>query len=179
MVATLGGIAAGIIGKKVGEGVAGGIGHGIAAIAETARPIIAHYFPDPEQAARAQLAFEELAQRLDLAQIEVNKIDAAHPSLWVAGWRPAVGWICAGILALYYGPFALVSVSMWAYLSLASGVIQQRPDIGIADVIALLGSMLGIAYLRTEEKKAGVATVKFGGRVSPTQGLGDSLKGAR
>lgn len=43
---------------------------------------------------------EQLDQQLDIAQTEVNKAEAANPSVFIAGWRPAIGWVCA--LALAY-----------------------------------------------------------------------------
>ena len=47
---------------------------------------------------------EKHAQELAKGQIEVNKTEAAHKSLFVAGWRPAIGWICGLGLTLFYYP---------------------------------------------------------------------------
>ncbi|PZP97497.1 MAG: hypothetical protein DI587_17005 [Variovorax paradoxus] len=119
--------------------------------------------PDPGAAADAKLKLMELAQSGELAQLnsttqvavaqtEVNKIEAASNRLFVAGWRPAVGWICAFAIGFKYigGPL-LVMVA--AYL----GHAIQLPDVGADDLIVLLGGMLGLGTLRTVEKVKKVA----------------------
>ena len=40
--------------------------------------------------------------QIDIAQIEVNKIEASHRSIFVAGWRPCCGWICAIALGYHF-----------------------------------------------------------------------------
>ena len=86
-------------------------------------------FPDPKAAADAKLEVMRLAQSGELAQlnadvqlatgqIEVNKVEAASTSLFVAGWRPAVGWICAAAFAFKFigGPAAFGETDMVAAL---------------------------------------------------------------
>jgi len=46
-----------------------------------------------------------------MSQMEVNKVEAAHRSIFVAGWHPAVGWVCAGALAWH---FVLYDIAVWA-----------------------------------------------------------------
>lgn len=62
--------------------------------------------PDPTERAKMQLELAKLAQeearmasteRVD--QMEVNKVEAAHSSIFVAGWRPGAGWVCVVGLA--------------------------------------------------------------------------------
>jgi hypothetical protein len=92
-----------------------------------------------------------------LAQVEVNKIEAAHSSVFVAGWRPAIGWVCAAAMALYYIPMALVGTGLWAWACIQAGVIVPRPEMGIIEIIGLVTSLLGMGTLRTTEKLNGVA----------------------
>lgn len=80
-------------------------------------------------------------------QLEINKTEAAHASIFVAGWRPAIGWVCA--LTLFY---QYVVRPTWLFF---------HPD---APLVALDGSlwelmfgMLGIGGLRTFEKVKGVS----------------------
>lgn len=84
------------------------------------------------------------------AQAEVNLKEAEHPSLFVSGWRPAVGWICvAGCL---YG-FAVQPTFAW--FSTMIGV-SSPPVLDMSTLIGLLTGMLGMGGLRTYEKVQGV-----------------------
>ena len=87
------------------------------------------------------------------AQIEVNKTEAAHPSVFVAGWRPAVGWCC--VCALSYN-FILYPFLLW--FTFAFGVdIANAPQLEIGPLIAILTGMLGLSINRTYDKVKGVA----------------------
>lgn len=85
------------------------------------------------------------------AQAEVNKAEAVHASLFVAGWRPCIGWICAAGLGWHYlgMPFGL-----WlAAVVDPALVLPKFNDDGLMELV--LG-MLGLGGLRTYEKKVGV-----------------------
>ena len=75
----------------------------ISAALNVAGAVIARIFPDPAQADAAKLELLKLQQSGELAQItgqmEINKIEAASSSLFVAGWRPGVGWVCSAACA--------------------------------------------------------------------------------
>ena len=110
---------------------------------------------------RMELALreKEIDQRTDLAQIEVNKVEAASADLFVAGWRPAIGWIGAAALAYQ---FLLYPLALWAWAYLQGiGVIGKEltpPPVLDADQLwVILSGILGIAGLRTVEKSKGVA----------------------
>lgn len=100
---------------------------------------------------------------LQLAQIAVNTEEAKSTNWLVAGWRPAVGWVCVAALALSYMPKAIVLTAFWAYqayLNLAHPEIEVQallpfPDLGVTDLLGLLGAILGIAGMRTVEKVKG------------------------
>ena len=115
-------------------------------------------FPDPKAAADAKLEVMRLAQSGELAQlnadvqlatgqIEVNKVEAASTSLFVAGWRPAVGWICAAAFAFKFigGPAAFV-LSQWV------GHPIVLPVFDFTEMSTILLGMLGLGGLRTVEK---------------------------
>ncbi|HXC38763.1 MAG TPA: 3TM-type holin [Burkholderiales bacterium] len=102
--------------------------------------------------------------QINLAQIEVNKVEAASSNWWTSGWRPGVGWAGVGALVLVYWPKAIVLTLLWTYqtFSLVHGapdvakvVLPAFPDLGVTDLLGLLGSILGIGGMRTVEKVTG------------------------
>ena len=100
----------------------------------------------------AKLKVLELAQRGELAQVEVNKAEAQHRSLFVAGWRPFIGWVCGLAFAWQYFLMPMVY-----FILSASGVVFVLPTIPMESMITVLMGMLGLGALRTFEKREGVA----------------------
>ena len=90
---------------------------------------------------------ERHAQELAKAQLEVNKTEAAHRSLFVSGWRPAVGWTCCIGLASQY---ILIPMANFA-LALADSTIKI-PVLDMATMMPVLMGMLGLGAMRTVEK---------------------------
>lgn len=87
-------------------------------------------------------------QTANLAQIEVNKIEAASTSWFVAGWRPSVGWVCS--LAMLYH---FIIAPLIQYLLTIFGVQAELPEFDFSQLSTILMAMLGMAGLRTYEKK--------------------------
>jgi len=98
---------------------------------------------------------EKHAQELAKAQIEVNKTEAAHKSLFVAGWRPAVGWVCVMGMA---SNFLVIPVANFA-LAMASSTIVV-PILDLTQMMPVLMGMLGLGAMRTMEKTKGVQREK-------------------
>ena len=92
------------------------------------------------------------AQELAKAQLEVNKTEAQHRSLFVSGWRPAVGWVCVLGMA---GNFMVIPFSNFVLALLEIPV--KIPLIDTATMMPVLMGMLGLGTLRTYEKKVGVS----------------------
>ena len=117
--------------------------------------IIDRLFPDPAQKAAAELELLKLTQSGDLqtvlAQLEINAKEAAHPSLFVAGWRPFVGWCCGLGLA-----YATMGHNILSWLAVARGW-PVPPAVDSDVLIYTLGGLLGIAGLRSVEKVKGVS----------------------
>jgi len=114
------------------------------------------WIPDADE--RQKLAHElatmaeQHAQARALGQIETNKAEAQHRSLWVAGWRPAVGWVCAAALGWHYlGAPVLLFVAALAGLTL-----PPLPVFEMDTLLTVLLGLLGLGGLRTVEKKKGV-----------------------
>jgi len=132
----------------------------IAALLPSLLPVVGdvldRFFPNKEEKARAEREIEaKLAEHLakiDIAQIEVNKQEAAHRSLFVAGWRPFVGWTCG--LALFY---TYVAQPMATFVMAQTGDLVQLPQLDLSTMMPVLLGMLGLGGLRTYEKFKGVS----------------------
>ena len=98
---------------------------------------------------------ERHTQEQVMAQIEVNKIEAAHNSMFVAGWRPAIGWICALGMA---GNFLIIPFVNMALELFETGV--EIPLIALSEMMPVLMGMLGLGAMRTFEKTKGVSREK-------------------
>jgi hypothetical protein len=94
---------------------------------------------------------ERHAQELAKGQLEINKTEAAHKSLFVAGWRPAIGWICGLGMA---SNFLLIPIANFVLALTGSAVVIPLLDTG--EMMPVLMGMLGLGAMRTYEKKQGV-----------------------
>jgi len=81
-------------------------------------------------------------------QLEVNKVEAAHKSLFVAGWRPAIGWVCA--LGLFYNVILANIIGIWV----------DVPEVDTTLLVPVMMGMLGIGAMRSYEKVKGVSREK-------------------
>lgn len=117
--------------------------------------------PDPGERARQQAALMqavmEAAAKADLAQLDVNKAEASSGSVFVAGWRPFIGWVCGAALAFQYLVRPLV-LSVTHAAGVASFELPGLDD----NLWQLLLAMLGMGALRSYDKVQGVAAVKVG-----------------
>ena len=112
----------------------------------------------PDEAAKDKAKLEMQAAIMDaankgmLAQIDVNKVEAAHRSIFVAGWRPFVGWTCGAALCWHFVFQDLILfASAWAGHPMAA-----LPELYTDTLLTVLLSMLGLGGLRSFEKVRGV-----------------------
>jgi len=117
------------------------------------------FIEDKDQ--RAMLAHEiatladKQANEQAVAQIELNKVEAAHQSMFVAGWRPAVGWVCALAMLLNFILIPFINLGMeFAGASIRLDLIEMNTMMPV-----LLG-MLGLGGMRSYEKARNVAREK-------------------
>jgi len=104
--------------------------------------------------AASEKALLDFEQKMSEAQTAINAVEASSSSVFVAGWRPAVGWVC--VCGLFYTfllkplfPWAVtVGAAMFGYKSL----VPPLPEVPMGDLIVLLGGMLGLGAMRTAEK---------------------------
>lgn len=89
-----------------------GLGSLAKSISRDAAPVIDHYFPTVAEKTAATATLEKLAQVPDTQQVRVDVAEAKTGNLFIAGWRPAVGWMCALALGWGYviGPVASIIV---------------------------------------------------------------------
>lgn len=120
-------------------------------------------FPDPKAAEDAKLKVMQMAQTGELAeldanlkmaqgQMEINKVEASNPSIFVSGWRPFVGWICGAAFA-----FKFIGGPMLVLVAGYFGHTVTLPQMDYSEMSTILLGMLGIGALRTVEKVKGVA----------------------
>lgn len=104
--------------------------------------------------AKAAMAHEiaTLAHTAAMAQVEVNKAEAQHRSIFVAGWRPFIGWVC-GIALAYHFVLQPLIVFAAAFLSYE---LPTLPQFDMGSLMTVLMGMLGLGGLRTFEKSKGL-----------------------
>jgi hypothetical protein len=124
--------------------------------------VINKIWPDETKRAEEMRKLEALRQEGDLArlnahvqlmvaQMKVNEAEAKHRSVFVAGWRPAIGWICAAAIGYNFIAYPILEV-VNAYLADPATL----PEIASDNLFELVLGMLGLGGLRTYEKREGL-----------------------
>jgi hypothetical protein len=108
--------------------------------------VLNRFIPDPNAKIAAEAELRESLRKWDDAQSQTNTAEAANPNLFVSGWRPAIGWIGAAGLAYQYVIRPLATATGYGTYPALDGSLME-----------LVMAMLGLAGLRTYEKKIGVA----------------------
>jgi hypothetical protein len=103
--------------------------------------IIDDCWDSDEELMDKQAILNKIAQRPALVQAEINKVEASHRNLFVAGWRPFIGWACG--LGLVYDV---------VFRPIMNGYGYAFPAIDIATLKAILYALLGLGAYRTIEK---------------------------
>ena len=127
----------------------------ISSIVGLADTVIKRVWKDPAQQAEQLFKLTELQQKGDIeelrlfmqelnGQLEINKMEASHDSIFVAGWRPFIGWVCGSALAYNF----VVSPILDIWL--------EVPKMDMTQLMPVLLGMLGLGGMRTFEKLKGV-----------------------
>ena len=123
----------------------------ISAILNIGTTIINKLFSDPEQAAKAQLELLKLQQSGELAaiisQTDINKVEAASDSIFVAGWRPFCGWVGGAGLA-----YAAIVEPLLRLIASLSGYTGDFPAIDTTITMQILFGLLGLGAMRSFDK---------------------------
>ena len=122
---------------------------GIGSIADLANTVIAKIWPDKTEAEKQQLA---AAVMVIQGQIDINKAEAASPSIFVSGWRPFIGWVCGSACAWNWIGLPIAKAGL-----LLAGVSLSISPADISEMMPILMGMLGLGGLRTIEKIKGAA----------------------
>ena len=123
--------------------------------------ILDKIFPDPEERDKAKIKLLELQQTGELArltadtelakaQMEINKQEATHKSIFIAGWRPAVGWCCAGAFAYHF-----ILQPLLVFIMVNAGRAVELPEFDMDALYTVLMGMLGFGAMRSVEKVKG------------------------
>lgn len=116
------------------------------------RDVVKAKVTDVNLAAQIEADMTKKVMELDWAQVQgqltINLEEAKHQSIFVAGWRPAVGWVCGSALAYNYvlQPF----MAFLAGLYLKS--LPPLPTLDTASLMGILTGMLGFGAMRSYEK---------------------------
>ena len=123
------------------KGIVGGVADAVDRFVET-----------PDEKAAIELKRAALDAEAQMRQMAVNQQEAAHRSVFVAGWRPAIGWCGAAAIAYAYvvQPLMVYGMALWAPHLLAP------PPIDLSGLYPIILGMLGLGGLRTLEKAKGV-----------------------
>ena len=137
---------------------------GIGSIIEGVGKVADDLFTSDEE--RLKIALQEKSIEADLVkgQLEIDKTEAQHASVFVAGWRPFIGWV--GGIALAY-QFILYPLMEWGWTFFQAhgwvpATLQPPPVLPAEQLWVILSGMLGIAGLRSFDKLKGTDTVQVG-----------------
>jgi hypothetical protein len=118
--------------------------------------LVDRFFPDPIKKAEALFELEKMRMNGDLAvmasQAKINEIEAGSSNLFVAGWRPGIGWICA----LGFAMQTVIGPTL-TWLSSLLGRAIPFPQLDTSTLSTVLMGMLGLAGMRTYEKMNGIS----------------------
>ena len=128
----------------------------ISSVIGTVGKLAGKFITDKDKLAEFEHELTMSMHNSDLAQIAVNAEQAKHPSMFVAGGRPAVIWICVFGLALNY---VILPIASWACAIWYPAIIL--PTLDITELNTLLYGLLGMGALRSYDKKQGTARHKI------------------
>jgi hypothetical protein len=123
---------------------------GIGEVANVVGSVIDRIWPNKTEQEKQQL---QAAMLVIQGQLEVNKTEAASSSVFVAGWRPFIGWVCGAACAWNWIGLPMAK----ALLPLVTGLNITLEPADLTEMLPILMGMLGLAGYRTFEKTKGVA----------------------
>ena len=128
------------------------LGGGKGGALETISKVVDELHTSEEEKLDKKILMQRLQQKLAEKQLDVNAKEASHRSVFVAGWRPAIGW--CGAMALFFAFLLSPCIEWYAKFS---GIDIVPPAIETGPLLAIVTSMLGVAGMRSFEKAKGIA----------------------
>ena len=110
-------------------------------------------FTSDEERLDKKAVLERIVSQPNVVQSEIGKIEATHKSIFVAGWRPFIGWVCGAALAYN---FIIRELVIWS-LAISDKDILPPPALQMEVLTTILYALLGLGGLRTFEKLRGRA----------------------
>ena len=128
----------------------------VSAILPGVTDIIGRFLPEDKEArAKAEREIEQQLSthlaRIDIAQLEVNKEEAKSRNVFIAGWRPFIGWTCGIALCWTY-----ILQPIAQFVLAQTGHLIDLPGLDMSTMMPVLLGMLGLGGLRTWEKYKGL-----------------------
>jgi hypothetical protein len=131
----------------------------ISAVANVANTILGRILPDKvaNDAAKAELAKMQESGELEqtVGQLDINKVEAASSSIFVAGWRPFIGWVCGSAFAYSYVVHP-VALTLFAAFKIKLDP-NALPALDMSQMTPVLVGMLGLGVMRTIDKAKGTS----------------------
>lgn len=122
---------------------------GIGAVADLANTVVNKIWPDKSEQERAEIA---AAVALVQGQLEINKAEAGSSSLFVAGWRPSIGWVCSAACAWNWIGLPVAKAGL-----LLAGLKLELSPADLSEMMPVMLGMLGLGAMRSFDKVKGVA----------------------
>ena len=117
--------------------------------------ILDKFVADKDLKLKLQHELNQELHKANIAQLEVNKVEAAHRNVFVAGWRPFTGWVCASALAYHFILEPIIVFGLALY-----NIQLTLPQFDMGSLLTVLMGMLGLGGLRSWEKTKGVSREK-------------------
>lgn len=128
-------------------------------VIDAVKDIVLEAIPDADKKREVALELERIRDEAEarasnerIAQIEVNKTEARHRSVFVAGWRPFVGWVGGAAFA-----WAGVVAPLLSWIARVAGYDGTFPELDNGLLVTVLGGMLGFGAMRSYDKKQGTS----------------------
>ncbi len=133
------------------SGLVGGGTESITNAVSTIGGVVDKFVETPDEKTAAKIVFAKLGKESDKFQVEINKLQAKHRSIFIAGARPGMMWVCTIGMALH---FIVNPIMLWIMALLDKTAIA--PKIDIESLMSLVIAMLGLGAMRSWEKGKGV-----------------------
>jgi hypothetical protein len=124
----------------------------LAAVIPMVGSLLEKYIPDPQARQKELDAIIAAATAADQAQAAIDQQEAQSSSLFIAGWRPFIGWVCGSAFAFYF-----IAAPLIVFLGGMFGKLIPLPHFDMETLMPVLLGMLGLGGFRTLEKIKGVA----------------------
>ncbi len=126
--------------------------------------VLDKFFPSADKKLdidKQRLALEMQAALLQAnaikAQTDINLEEAKNDNLFVAGWRPFLGWVCGAAFAFNY---VCIPVLTWFYVAIMGHALPPLPEFDMVSLMTLLSGMLGLGFMRSYDKKQALENKK-------------------